>query len=163
MVTKVITNNDIDLNTLIIEGNKLKVNVANVVPAAKADRFLKSVTPNVGNKTLTFVTGAENEQDTSFEVAIGDFLTGVATQEALDAEKAKVQALETAKAEAEAKVAELEGKVTALESKPEFQLTADAVAALVAEDVLKNAILNAIKGEEIQALDGAIKGYLLTA
>lgn len=163
MVTQVITNNDIDLNTLIIEGNKLKVNVANVVPAAKADRFLKSVTPNANNKTLTFVTGAENEQDTSFEVAIGDFLNGVATQEALDVEKAKVQALETAKAEAEAKVAALEGKVQTLESKPAFELTAAAVAALVAEDALKNAILDAIKGEEIQGLDGVKKGYLLTA
>lgn len=163
MVTQVITNNDIDLNTLIIEGNKLKVNVAAVVPAAKADRFLKSVTPNTDNKTLTFVTGAENEQDTSFEVAIGDFLTGVATQEALDAEKAKVAALETAKAEAEAKVQALETKVQELEARPSFELTADAVATLVAEDALKNAIINAIKGEEIQGLDGATKGYLLTA
>lgn len=163
MVTKVITNNDIDLQTLVIEDNKLKVNVANVVPAAKADRFLKAVTPNVEGKTLTFVTGAEGEEDTNFEVPVGDFLAGVATEEALNAEKEKVKTLEAAKTAADEKIKALEEKVATLEGKPDFELTADAVAALIAEAAVKNAIIAAIKGEEIQALDGTSKGFLITA
>ena len=152
MTTQVITSNDIDLQTLTIEGNKLKVNVANVVPAAKADRFLKNVAASEDNTKIVFTISPETAEgeDTTFELPVASFLTGLATTEALEAEKARI--------------AEVEGKVATLESKPEpeaYVLTADKLAPLFADETVRGALIEAIKGEEIVGLDGVVKGFLV--
>lgn len=170
MVTKVITANDIDLNTLIIEDAKLKVNVANIVPAAKADNFLKEV--RFESPDFIFVVGSDEGDKPEIRVPAADLVSGLATQSALDEEKAKVATLEgkvgtleTTLEEEKAKVQEAEGKITTLEQEVETLKsktpTAEEVAAVIADDTVINAILEAIKGEEIKDLADDTKGYLI--
>lgn len=184
MVTKVITANDIDLNTLIIEDAKLKVNVANIVPAAKADNFLKEV--RFESPDFIFVVGSDEGDKPEIRVPAADLVSGLATQSALDEEKAKVatlegkvgtlettleeekgkiSTLESSLEEEKAKVQEAEGKITTLEQEVETLKsktpTAEEVAAVIADDTVINAILEAIKGEEIKDLADDTKGYLI--
>lgn len=171
MTFKVISANNIDLDTLIIEGNKLKVNVARVVPAAKADVFLKEVGVSEDKTKLVFKTGTDTETNAPLEIPVANFLEGVvktqdlqaavaplATTEALntltqalDAEKAKVQ-------EAQGKIETLEQKVAELEA---AKATPAKLAELVADPAVKAAIIAAIKGEEVTDLEDAVKGYLI--
>lgn len=111
-MTQFVTSQNIDLQTLKIEGGKLSVNLENVVPAAKADQFLKQV--QVSGSNLLFTVGSASEEsgeDKTLTVAISDLLTGVATQSALDTINEKMQALE-AKAE---KIAQLEQALEGIE------------------------------------------------
>lgn len=149
MTTQVITSNDIDLQTLVIEGNKLKVNVANIVPAAKADRFLKNVAASDDNTKIIFTVSPENsgDSDATFELPVASFLTGLATTEALENEKTRIDAVE--------------GKVQTLEAKPDNALTADTLTPLFADPAVKEALIAAIKGEEVAGLDGVTKGFLI--
>ena len=152
MTTQVITSNDIDLQTLKIEGNKLTVNLENVVPAAKADRFLKNVTASGDNTKIIFTVSPETEGDvdTTFELPVASFLTGLATTEALEAEKARIGVVE--------------GKVSTLEAKPEpeaYELTADKLSPLLADPAVRASLIEAIKGEEVAGLDGVAKGFLI--
>lgn len=170
MVTKVITSNDIDLNTLIIEDSKLKVNVANIVPAAKADKFLKEV--RFEKPDFVFVVGSEEGNSPELRVPAADLISGLATLEALEEEKAKVVALEgkvgpleTSLAEEKAKVAEAEGKIASLEQEVETLKsktpTAEEIAAVITADAVISAIIASIKGEEIKDLADTTKGYLI--
>lgn len=145
-ITKVITANDIDSATLEIKNNKLTVKVADIVPAAKADKFLKAVTVSEDGTKLKFTVAGEGAEDTVIETPVANLLTGLATQAALDAEKEKVTSLTE-------RVTTLEGKAP----------TAEQIAALIANEAVTNAILTAIKGEEIQDLAEVTKGYLIKA
>ena len=49
------------------DGSKVSVPLANLVPAAKADKFLKGVTYNADTKKLVFTVG--NDLDTTIETA----------------------------------------------------------------------------------------------
>lgn len=113
-MTQFVTSQNIDLETLKIEGGKLGVRLeglSSLVPAAKADQFLKQV--QVSGSNLLFLVGsADSEEDQkTLTVAISDLLTGVATQSALDTINEKMQALE-AKAE---KIAQLEQALEGIE------------------------------------------------
>ena len=158
MTTRIITSNDIDLQTLEIHENKLRVNVANVVPAAKADRFLKNVAANEDNTKIVFTVSPETDggEDTKFELPVASFLTGLATTEALETEKGRIAAVE-------GEVTALERQVFALEQKSEANvLTADALTPLLTDPAVKAALIAAIKGEEVAGLDGVAKGFLIT-
>lgn len=71
---------EISLNSSNLEltknnNTKLKVSLANLVPASKADKFLKDVTYNSSQKKLVFTVGNEvNSETTLLEVAIADLM-----------------------------------------------------------------------------------------
>ena len=158
MTTRIITSNDIDLQTLEIHENKLRVNVANVVPAAKADRFLKNVAANEDNTKIVFTVSPETDggEDTKFELPVASFLTGLATSEDLDTAKGRTSIVE-------GRVAALEEQVAALEQKSEANaLTADNLTTLLTDPAAKEALIAAIRGEEVAGLDGVAKGFLIT-
>lgn len=157
-ITKVITYDNIDLQTLEVVDSKLRVKVENVVPAAKADRFLKSVAPSVDGTSLTFTVPDEEGVDQTFDVPMGSFVEGFVKTETFTPVSEKVVELEGKVTTLEEEVNTLKDKVAALEG---ASVTAEQIAALVTEEVLKNAIIEAIKGEEIHDLGDVLKGYLL--
>lgn len=57
------------------DGSKIVIPVGNLVPAAKADKFLKSVTYNQDTKKLVFTVGDDsNTANESIEVSVADLL-----------------------------------------------------------------------------------------
>ena len=57
------------------DGNKINIPLANLVPAAKADKFLKGVTYNADTKKLVFTVGNDLDATTeTVEVSVADLL-----------------------------------------------------------------------------------------
>ena len=57
------------------DGNKINIPLANLVPAAKADKFLKGVTYNTDTKKLVFTVGNDLDATTeTVEVSVADLL-----------------------------------------------------------------------------------------
>ena len=58
-----------------VDGNKVIIPVGDLIPAVKADKFLKGVTYNEGSKKLVFTVGNDTDNTTqTYEVSIADLL-----------------------------------------------------------------------------------------
>lgn len=64
-----------DLVLTKVDGTKLTVPLASLVPAAKADKFLKAVSYNKSGKKLVFTVGSDADPATdTIEVAVADLI-----------------------------------------------------------------------------------------
>lgn len=58
-----------------VDGDKIIIPLANLIPAAKADRFLKGITYDNTNKKLVFTVGNDlDDTTTTAEVSVADLL-----------------------------------------------------------------------------------------
>lgn len=180
MVTKVITSNNIDLETLIIDGGKLKVNVDRVVPVAKADKFLKNV--SFEGTEFVFTVGSDEGDDPAVRVPANAIVEGLAKQTDLDLTNASLEELkgrvDTIEGETipnltstveqntnsiesiQTEITAIKERLDTLEAK---RLTPEELVAVITDSSVIEAILTSIKGEEIQDLDDVTKGYLIKA
>lgn len=68
-----------DLELTKVDGSKITIPLADLIPAAKADRFLQSVTYDSATKKLKFTVANDLDQNTTqLEVSVSDLLPVVA-------------------------------------------------------------------------------------
>lgn len=73
IVSGSIIGSNLELNK--VDGNKVLIPVGNLVPAVKADKFLKGVTYNEVSKKLVFTVGNDIDNTTqTYEVSVADLL-----------------------------------------------------------------------------------------
>ena len=73
IVSGSIIGSNLELNK--VDGNKVLIPVGNLVPAVKADKFLKGVTYNEVSKKLVFTVGNDTDNTTqTYEVSVADLL-----------------------------------------------------------------------------------------
>ena len=130
--------------------------------ASAADLFLKSITVNAANDGIVFTTGTatDTSHDSTLELPMASFLTGVAKETDLQTVKDEISSLTN---EVNSNTSKIDALTQSSQSGIGSKTLDELVTELTANTAFMDAIKASLKGEEIQAVDGTTKGYLINA